>query len=173
MVPHMQAGKIRKRIEVVITALTRKTFSFIPLEFRKPLILLRFGGFRMHFHKTSSRSFLAKLRTLKFHTERYRSGHNGADSKSVCEQSHGGSNPPLSASEPKSARISALIFLNPMPRLSPLHYPSCSRCRYGNKYLPLSPYPSDRANPVSSSSALCWREVRMHSCGEGRGIVSS
>ena len=29
--------------------------------------------------------------------ERYRSGHNGADSKSVCEKSHGGSNPPLSA----------------------------------------------------------------------------
>ncbi len=31
--------------------------------------------------------------------ERYRSGHNGADSKSVCEQSHGGSNPPLSANK--------------------------------------------------------------------------
>ena len=29
--------------------------------------------------------------------ERYRSGHNGADSKSVCEQSHMGSNPILSA----------------------------------------------------------------------------
>ena len=29
--------------------------------------------------------------------ERYRSGHNGADSKSVCEQSHAGSNPALSA----------------------------------------------------------------------------
>ena len=28
--------------------------------------------------------------------ERYRSGHNGADSKSVCEQSHAGSNPALS-----------------------------------------------------------------------------
>ena len=25
--------------------------------------------------------------------QRYRSGHNGADSKSVCEQSHVGSNP--------------------------------------------------------------------------------
>ena len=30
-------------------------------------------------------------------TERYRSGHNGADSKSVWEQSHAGSNPALSA----------------------------------------------------------------------------
>ena len=29
--------------------------------------------------------------------ERYRSGHNGADSKSVCAQAHEGSNPSLSA----------------------------------------------------------------------------
>ena len=29
--------------------------------------------------------------------ERYRSGHNGADSKSVCGQPHAGSNPALSA----------------------------------------------------------------------------
>ena len=29
--------------------------------------------------------------------EWYRSGHNGADSKSVCEQSHVGSNPTHSA----------------------------------------------------------------------------
>ena len=33
----------------------------------------------------------------KLNMERYRSGHNGADSKSVCEQSHMGSNPILSA----------------------------------------------------------------------------
>ena len=30
-------------------------------------------------------------------TERYRSGHNGADSKSVCAKAHKGSNPFLSA----------------------------------------------------------------------------
>ncbi len=30
-------------------------------------------------------------------TERYRSGHNGADSKSVCAKAHEGSNPSLSA----------------------------------------------------------------------------
>ena len=29
--------------------------------------------------------------------ERYRSGHNGADSKSVCAKAHMGSNPILSA----------------------------------------------------------------------------
>ena len=33
----------------------------------------------------------------KLNMERYRSGHNGADSKSVWEQSHMGSNPILSA----------------------------------------------------------------------------
>ena len=42
--------------------------------------------------------FLQKLNI--FYTERYRSGHNGADSKSVCEQSHAGSNPALSAKNP-------------------------------------------------------------------------
>ncbi len=157
---------------MVITGLTRKTFSFIPRNFRKPLILLRFRGVRMHFHKTSSRSFLAKLQAPKFHTERYRSGHNGADSKSVCANAHGGSNPPLSAIEPKSARISALIFLSPMPRLSPLHCPFCFRCRYGNKYLPLYPCPSDLTNPVSSSSALYWQVTRTHSCGANRGSES-
>ena len=33
----------------------------------------------------------------QFHTEWYRSGHNGADSKSVCGQPHVGSNPTHSA----------------------------------------------------------------------------
>ena len=31
------------------------------------------------------------------HTQRYRSGHNGADSKSVCAKAHEGSNPSLCA----------------------------------------------------------------------------
>ena len=39
----------------------------------------------------------------KFNTERYRSGHNGADSKSVCAQAHEGSNPSLSAKAAMSA----------------------------------------------------------------------
>jgi hypothetical protein len=34
---------------------------------------------------------------VKLYTERYRSGHNGADSKSVWRQRHEGSNPSLSA----------------------------------------------------------------------------
>ena len=39
--------------------------------------------------------------------ERYRSGHNGADSKSVCEQSHMGSNPILSAK--KSSKLKGFL----------------------------------------------------------------
>ena len=38
--------------------------------------------------------------TIKQNLETYRSGHNGADSKSVWEQSHEGSNPSVSAIKP-------------------------------------------------------------------------
>ena len=38
-----------------------------------------------------------RSRSLQLNTERYRSGHNGADSKSVCLNGHAGSNPALSA----------------------------------------------------------------------------
>ena len=41
--------------------------------------------------------------------ERYRSGHNGADSKSVCEQSHMGSNPILSAITGHQFRYNAYL----------------------------------------------------------------
>ena len=43
-------------------------------------------------------------------TERYRRGHNGADSKSVCEQSHGGSNPPLSAKTHGARIVFAVMY---------------------------------------------------------------
>ena len=36
---------------------------------------------------------------LQFNTQRYRSGHNGADSKSVCAKAHEGSNPSLCANK--------------------------------------------------------------------------
>ena len=35
--------------------------------------------------------------------ERYRSGHNGADSKSVCANAHEGSNPSLSAKKQEAS----------------------------------------------------------------------
>ena len=52
------------------------------------------------------------LGILQFNTERYRSGHNGADSKSVCLNGHAGSNPALSAKRPQFSRIAVLIFMN-------------------------------------------------------------
>ena len=65
-------------------------------------------AFRLCFRKGDKRMCHAKsccyglgfaLKKLQFHMQRYRSGHNGADSKSVCEQSHEGSNPSLCAIE--------------------------------------------------------------------------
>ena len=44
------------------------------------------------------------------YTERYRSGHNGADSKSVCEQSHMGSNPILSANGALENPVFSRVF---------------------------------------------------------------
>ena len=41
--------------------------------------------------------------------ERYRSGHNGADSKSVCAQAHEGSNPSLSANAKHTKRCAFCI----------------------------------------------------------------
>ena len=44
--------------------------------------------------------------------ERYRSGHNGADSKSVCANAHEGSNPSLSAKARRNAnRCSVFVLL--------------------------------------------------------------
>ena len=43
-------------------------------------------------------------------TERYRSGHNGADSKSVWAKAREGSNPSLSAKRPQFSRIAVLNF---------------------------------------------------------------
>ena len=42
--------------------------------------------------------------------ERYRSGHNGADSKSVCAQAHEGSNPSLSAKNKTNSDQSEFVL---------------------------------------------------------------
>ena len=44
--------------------------------------------------------------------ERYRSGHNGADSKSVCANAHEGSNPSLSAIQPQFPKKSCGFTFN-------------------------------------------------------------
>ena len=43
--------------------------------------------------------------------ERYRSGHNGADSKSVCANAHEGSNPSLSAKARRDAKRRSVFAL--------------------------------------------------------------
>ena len=88
---------------MVITGLTRNPFVFLYSEVQKSgvipelfnnQIILAFYGFQRKFPKTFG------MITVGKYWERYRRGHNGADSKSVCEQSHMGSNPILSAKKP-------------------------------------------------------------------------
>ena len=43
--------------------------------------------------------------------QRYRSGHNGADSKSVCGQPHVGSNPTRSAIKAERTLVVRLVFI--------------------------------------------------------------
>ena len=50
------------------------------------------------------------MRRIQPHTERYRSGHNGADSKSVCLNGHAGSNPALSAKMKRSHFCATFSF---------------------------------------------------------------
>ena len=48
---------------------------------------------------------------LQFYMETYRSGHNGADSKSVREQSPASSNLAVSAKDNRNLRIAVVFFL--------------------------------------------------------------
>ena len=72
--------------------------------------------------EVDSMSKLIEPRLIKLHNydarcciiimERYRSGHNGADSKSVCAQAHEGSNPSLSAKKKNHPIGWFFLFLN-------------------------------------------------------------
>ena len=53
--------------------------------------------------------------------ERYRSGHNGADSKSVCEQSHMGSNPILSANGSRINPVFMRLFHTYIAKVSSIY----------------------------------------------------
>ena len=48
---------------------------------------------------------------LQFYMETYRSGHNGADSKSVREQSPASSNLAVSAKDNRNLRIAVVFFM--------------------------------------------------------------
>ena len=55
--------------------------------------------------------FGIKALPLQFYMETYRSGHNGADSKSVREQSPASSNLAVSAKDNRNLRIAVVFFL--------------------------------------------------------------
>ena len=59
--------------------------------------------------------------------QRYRSGHNGADSKSVCAHAHGGSNPPLCARKKHLPR--QVLF---SMKRADAHEASCAATREAN-----------------------------------------
>ena len=89
--------------------------------------------------EVDSMSKLIEPRLIKLHNcdahlcitimERYRSGHNGADSKSVCAQAHEGSNPSLSAKARRDANRRSVFALQRI-------YPKC-RAKIKNESLSL------------------------------------
>ena len=100
---------VRSGIEVVITGLTWKRVTTSEPVFRKVLILQGFGGIIQEKNFCSSLHQFSPFSGVLFggwccekYTQRYRSGHNGADSKSVWEQSHEGSNPSRCAKKVQS-----------------------------------------------------------------------
>ena len=93
-------GKMWRGIEAVITGLTRNRET--NLESDDGEILTDQGFAALHRQPVFICSLLPFspkywAARRKIYTERYRSGHNGADSKSVCRKRHMGSNPILSA----------------------------------------------------------------------------
>ena len=109
--------------------------------------------------------FGIKALPLQFNMETYRSGHNGADSKSVREQSPASSNLAVSAKDSlKVLSFKEFSLFIPKHFLLPSHLPSYSHYQCGYKYLPLFPYHYDQASPESFSSVHRLRGVAMHNC---------
>ena len=69
-----------------------------------------FRDFGLQEKEKAPYSCLSKF-AQKSNTERYRRGHNGADSKSVCARAHKGSNPFLSAISRKRLEVISGLFL--------------------------------------------------------------
>ena len=106
---HAVASYLWRDIEVVITGLTRKRLGFITKCSSKLLANPCLQEFEVQIFGTAVHSILSKFQQLN--TERYRSGHNGADSKSVCAQAHEGSNPSLSAKARRDAKRRSVFAL--------------------------------------------------------------
>ena len=96
---------------MVITGLTRKRLTIVTLIYPQTLETLYFFGILSAEISEVGRQFSIKIPNQKFNTERYRSGHNGADSKSVCAQAHEGSNPSLSAKKKTLTKWLVFFFL--------------------------------------------------------------
>ena len=100
-----EANKKFRLPQQVITGLTRKRHDLVTKVSPQSLETLHFFGILSAKFSEVGRQFSIKIPNQKFNTERYRSGHNGADSKSVCAQAHEGSNPSLSAKKQESILI--------------------------------------------------------------------
>ena len=109
--------------------------------------------------------FGIKALPLQFYMETYRSGHNGADSKSVREQSPASSNLAVSAKDSlKVLSFKEFSLFRKAPSQLPLHLLSCFHYQCDYKCWRSFPYQSDRASPESFSSVHRLREVAMHNC---------
>ena len=117
--------------------------------------------------------FGIKALPLQFNMETYRSGHNGADSKSVREQSPASSNLAVSAKDSlKVLSFKEFSLFIPRQFLSPSHLLSCSRYQCGYRYSPWCSCRYVPASPESFSSAHRLQEGATHSydedCESGR-----
>ena len=108
--------------------------------------------------------------------QRYRSGHNGADSKSVWEQSHEGSNPSRCASSPQASyRLRrafsfhckahhALILLLPASKPNPLRGGCAPRraCGYSAQFPSVGPHCPDMQDFtvfLHAQGGISWESV--------------
>ena len=99
---------------MVITRLTRNIVGSVT----HPSVKLRYlSAFTPRAYALSeicisqfSRNLVSRRKPIQFYMETYRSGHNGADSKSVREQSPASSNLAVSAKDNRNLRIAVVFF---------------------------------------------------------------
>ena len=107
-------NQIRRDIEVVITGLTRNIVGSVTHYSLKLRCLSAFTPCATALSEICisqfSRNLVSRRKPIQFYMETYRSGHNGADSKSVCEQSHVSSNLTVSAKDNRNLRIAVVFF---------------------------------------------------------------
>ena len=99
---------------MVITGLTRNIVGSVTTVSPKTLYSSAFTPRAFTLLKTCisqfSRNLVSRRKPIQFYMETYRSGHNGADSKSVREQSPASSNLAVSAKDNRNLRIAVVFF---------------------------------------------------------------